>query len=84
MDCMSGRLRDIKLTVEQTCNTNYDRLLTEIGGTVQFKDLQEGLTLHEEVDEVTGLSRKVIIEHSGQTLRPRVSIKDESGKTAKA
>ena len=30
-------------------------ILTEIGGTVQFKDLQEGITLHEEVDEVTGL-----------------------------
>ena len=34
-------------------------------------------------DEVTGLSRKVIVEHSGATLRPRVSIKDEGGKTAK-
>ena len=39
--------------------------------------------MKEEFDEVTGLSRKVIIEHSGATLRPRVSIKDESGKTAK-
>src|SRR4030081_3524333 len=28
-------------------------ILTEIGGAVQFKDLQEGITLHEEVDEVT-------------------------------
>src|SRR5499425_1862657 len=35
-------------------------ILTEIGGTVQFKDLQEGVTLHEEVDEVTGLSRHVV------------------------
>jgi len=26
-------------------------ILTEIGGTAQFKDLQEGITLHEEVDE---------------------------------
>ena len=32
-------------------------ILTEIAGTVQFKDLQEGLTLNEEIDEVTGLSR---------------------------
>jgi DNA-directed RNA polymerase subunit beta' len=35
-------------------------ILTEIGGTVQFKDLQEGITLNEEVDEVTGLSRWVV------------------------
>ena len=39
--------------------------------------------MKEEFDEVTGLSRKVIIEQSGATLRPRVSIKDDSGKTAK-
>ena len=39
--------------------------------------------MKEEFDEVTGLSRKVIIEQSGATLRPRVSIKDEGGKTAK-
>jgi DNA-directed RNA polymerase subunit beta' len=39
--------------------------------------------MKEEFDEVTGLSRKVIVEHSGATLRPRVSIKDEGGKTAK-
>src|SRR5207302_5163729 len=35
-------------------------ILTEIAGTIQFKDLQEGVTLHEEVDEVTGLSRHVV------------------------
>ena len=41
-------------------------ILTEIGGTVQFKDLQEGLTLHEEVDEVTGLSRHVVVRFAGR------------------
>jgi DNA-directed RNA polymerase subunit beta' len=39
--------------------------------------------MKEEFDEVTGLSRKVVIEQSGATLRPRISIKDESaGKTS--
>ena len=38
-------------------------LLTEIAGTVQFKDLQEGVTLNEEVDEVTGLSRLVVADY---------------------
>src|SRR6202522_1786509 len=37
-------------------------ILTEIGGTAQFKDLQEGITLHEEVDVVTGLSRHVVAD----------------------
>ena len=58
-------------------------ILTEVGGKVAFGDIVEGVTMKDEFDEVTGLSRKVIIEHSGQTLRPRVSIKDDSGKTAK-
>ena len=35
------------------------------------------------MDEVTGLSRKVIVEFKGGDLRPRVSIKDSKGKTAK-
>lgn len=59
-------------------------ILTEVGGRVAYGDIVEGVTMKDEFDEVTGLSRKVIIEHTGQTLRPRVSIKDDSGKTAKA
>jgi DNA-directed RNA polymerase subunit beta' len=35
------------------------------------------------VDEVTGLSRKVIIETRETDSRPRISIKDETGKTLK-
>ncbi|MEX5219944.1 MAG: DNA-directed RNA polymerase subunit beta' [Nitrospira sp.] len=58
-------------------------ILTEVGGKVAYGDILEGVTMKEEFDEVTGLSRKVVIEQSGATLRPRVSIKDESGKTAK-
>src|SRR5262250_1371235 len=58
-------------------------ILTEVGGKVAYGDIVEGVTMKEEFDEVTGLSRKVVIEHSGATLRPRVSIKDEGGKTAK-
>jgi DNA-directed RNA polymerase subunit beta' len=58
-------------------------ILTEVGGKVAYGDIVEGVTMKDEFDEVTGLSRKVIIEHMGQTLRPRVSIKDDGGKTAK-
>jgi len=58
-------------------------ILTEVGGKVAFGDIMEGVTMKEELDEVTGLSRKVIIDHPGATYRPRISIKDEVGKTAK-
>jgi len=58
-------------------------ILTDAGGRVAYGDILEGVTMKEEFDEVTGLSRKVVIEQTGATLRPRVSIKDEGGKTAK-
>ena len=54
-------------------------ILTEIGGTVQFKDLQEGLTLHEEVDEVTGLSRHVVVDSPDEKRQPAIIIKGAKG-----
>jgi len=53
-------------------------ILTEVGGTVQFKDLQEGVTLHEEVDEVTGLSRHVVGESPDEKRQPAIVIKAKS------
>jgi len=58
-------------------------ILAEVDGTIKFDDITEGKTMQEQVDEVTGLSRKIIVEFKGGDLRPRVSIKDEKGKTAK-
>jgi DNA-directed RNA polymerase subunit beta' len=58
-------------------------ILTEVGGKVAFGDVVEGQTMREEVNEVTGLSRKVIVDCPGSTLRPRISIKEEDGKTIK-
>jgi len=54
-------------------------LLTEIAGTVQFKDLQEGVTLNEEVDEVTGLSRLVVSDSTDEKRQPAIIIKAASG-----
>ncbi|MGA3279377.1 MAG: DNA-directed RNA polymerase subunit beta' [Smithella sp.] len=58
-------------------------ILAEVDGTIKFDDITEGKTMQEQVDEVTGLSRKIIVEFKGGDLRPRVSIKDNKGKTAK-
>ncbi|HSB52541.1 MAG TPA: DNA-directed RNA polymerase subunit beta', partial [Dissulfurispiraceae bacterium] len=57
-------------------------ILTEIGGRVALGDIVEGQTFKEEVDEITGLAHKVVIDYPA-TMRPRISIKDDSGKTAK-
>jgi DNA-directed RNA polymerase subunit beta' len=56
-------------------------VLTEVSGRVKFGDIIEGVTMQEQVDEFTGLSRKVITESKDTELRPRISIKDEKGKT---
>ncbi len=56
-------------------------ILSEVGGRAKFGDIIEGVTMSEQLDEVTGFSHKVIIESKDVNLRPRVSIKDESGKT---
>jgi DNA-directed RNA polymerase subunit beta' len=58
-------------------------ILAEVDGTIKYGDITEGKTMQEQVDEVTGLSRKIIIEFKGGDLRPRVSIKDSKGKTVK-
>lgn len=57
-------------------------IITEVGGKIALGDIVEGVSVKEEVDEVTGLSHKVVIEYPAD-MRPRVSIKDEQGKTAK-
>jgi len=56
-------------------------ILTEISGRVKFGDIIEGLTMVEQVDEVTGLSRKVITTSKDPNSRPRISIKNPEGKT---
>jgi DNA-directed RNA polymerase subunit beta' len=57
-------------------------ILTEVGGKVALGDIVEGVSVKEEVDEVTGLSHKVIIDYPA-TMRPRISIKDDHGRTFK-
>ena len=57
-------------------------ILTEVGGTIKFGDIDDK-TMQEKVDERTGLSTRVIIDFRDPSVRPRVSIKDENGKTAK-
>ena len=58
-------------------------IITEVSGTVKFGDILPGKTIQEKVDPVTGKSSHTIIESKIVDARPRISIKDESGKTAK-
>src|SRR6202041_738968 len=43
-------------------------------------DLQEGVTLHEEVDEVTGLSRHVVADSPDEKRQPAIVVKGKGSK----
>jgi DNA-directed RNA polymerase subunit beta' len=58
-------------------------IIAEVPGTVKFGDIVPGKTVQEKVDPVTGKSSHMIIESKSAEARPRISIKDEGGKTAK-
>ena len=55
-------------------------ILTEVGGAVHFRDLQEGLTLQEQVDEVTGLSQWVVTDSPDEKKQPRIEIRGPGNK----
>jgi DNA-directed RNA polymerase subunit beta' len=58
-------------------------ILSEVDGNIKFGDIVIGRTMQEKVDPVTGKSSQTIIESKNAEERPRISIKDEDGKTTK-
>ena len=55
-------------------------ILTEAAGYIHFKDLIDGVTVREEVDEVTGLSHLVVVDSPDEKRQPRIEIRDEKNK----
>ena len=53
-------------------------ILSEVTGKVVFEDLVVGKTISEQVDSVTGVTHKMIIESKDPSLQPRVSIVDDN------
>jgi DNA-directed RNA polymerase subunit beta' len=58
-------------------------ILTEEFGTAKFKDIIDGVTVHEEVDEVTGLSRFIIVDSPDEKKQPTIEIRDKTGKVVR-
>jgi DNA-directed RNA polymerase subunit beta' len=58
-------------------------ILTEDEGQIVFRDVLDGQTVHEQVDENTGMSALVIMESSDEKKQPRIEIKDDKGKTTR-
>ncbi len=51
-------------------------ILTEVSGTIRYQDLREGVTVDEEVDNVTGQRRLVVKDSSDEKRQPRIEIRD--------
>jgi DNA-directed RNA polymerase subunit beta' len=70
---------------------NWDPLtrpvITEFAGQTKFENVEEGLTVAKQVDEVTGLSTLVVIDPkrrgSTKVVRPQVKLIDAAGKEVK-
>jgi DNA-directed RNA polymerase subunit beta' len=62
-------------------------IVSEVGGTVKFVDITDGVSVKEETDEATGISSKVIIDWRGGTkassIQPTLVIQDENGEPVK-
>jgi DNA-directed RNA polymerase subunit beta' len=59
-------------------------IVAEVGGIIKYGDIFEGVTMQEKVDSVTGKSSMVIIHSAGGAqLNPRISVKNDRGKTLK-
>jgi DNA-directed RNA polymerase subunit beta' len=54
-------------------------ILTEISGTVHFRDMIEGITLQEQLDEITGMSHWVVTESVDEKRMPTMVVKPLSG-----
>src|SRR5437868_2152143 len=52
-------------------------ILTEVSGAVHFKDLQEGISMQEQVDEVTGMSQLVVVDAPDEKRQPMIIVRPE-------
>jgi len=52
-------------------------ILSEVSGKVTYEDIIPSLTLAEELDEVTGLQQKVIIDSTDEKIQPLILISDD-------
>lgn len=74
-----------------TILANWDPLtrpiITEFAGKIRFENVEEGLTVAKQVDEVTGLSTLVVIDPkrrgSAKVVRPQVKLVDAAGNEVK-
>ncbi|MDR2534060.1 MAG: DNA-directed RNA polymerase subunit beta' [Tannerellaceae bacterium] len=58
-------------------------IVSEVAGTLEFENVQEGVTYAIESDETTGLKEKIIIESKDKTKIPMIHVVNNEGKPLK-
>ncbi|MDG2252186.1 MAG: DNA-directed RNA polymerase subunit beta' [Methylophilaceae bacterium] len=63
-------------------------IISEYAGKVRFENVEEGITVAKQIDDVTGLSTLVVIESKAKATqskgtRPQIKLLDEKGKEVK-
>jgi DNA-directed RNA polymerase subunit beta' len=54
-------------------------IMTDVAGTVRFVDIVEDETVREELDEITGLRQRVIVEDRDKRLHPHIEVVQAKG-----
>jgi len=68
-----------KDTVIFTWDPYTNPIIADVEGTVRFVDIVEDETVTEELDELTGLRQRVIVEDREKRLHPHIEIVQEKG-----
>ena len=63
-------------------------IVTEVGGTIQFQEMEDGLSINRQTDELTGLTNITVLDpkdrpSAGKELRPAVQLVDDQGEKVK-
>ncbi len=58
-------------------------IIAEHSGIARYEDVIDGITMHEEINRVTGLKERLIIGHRLEKLRPQITIYDKTDKKKK-
>ena len=71
--------------VVATWDPHTHPIVSEVAGKVSFEHMEEGITVREQTDEITGLSSISVIDpaeraSSAKELRPAVNVVDKKGK----
>ncbi|MBN2077602.1 MAG: DNA-directed RNA polymerase subunit beta' [Spirochaetes bacterium] len=52
----------------------FEPILTEVGGKVEFMDIEINKSLREEIDPATNVTKRVVVEYKTEKLQPRIDI----------